>query len=104
MIYDTNAITAVRKANVRLVPDNRITDVRFLRAAHVANSDPSLNEIVRDSYNSYFKCPFGMCFYFEIKAILKICKVQEIHVVKETVRQETLNHLRRMCGHLMIRM
>lgn len=49
--YDANVITAVRKANVRLVHDNRKTEGRFLRASHVASGSPSLNKIVRDTYD-----------------------------------------------------
>lgn len=52
MTYYVNAIT-----------DNRNTEVQFLRAAHVGNGDPSLNEIVRDSYNFHFKCPFGFTLH-----------------------------------------
>lgn len=39
-MYDANVITAVRKKNLRLVHDKRKTEVRFLRASHVASGIP----------------------------------------------------------------
>lgn len=43
--YDTSVITAVRKANARLVHDNRKTEARFLRILHVASGNPFFKEI-----------------------------------------------------------
>lgn len=42
--YDANFITAVHKAN-----NNHKTEVRFLRASHIASGNPSLEIIVRDT-------------------------------------------------------
>lgn len=50
--YDANVITAVRKASVRLVHNNRKTEVRFLRASHVASGNSCLKKIVRDTYTT----------------------------------------------------
>lgn len=61
LIYDTNVITAVRKANLRLVHDNRTMEVRFLRASHVASVIPSKIKIVRDTYDWHAKRPIVLC-------------------------------------------
>lgn len=41
LTYDVNIITADRKESVSLVHDNRMMEVRFLRASHVASGIPS---------------------------------------------------------------
>lgn len=57
--YDTNAITAVRKANVRLVHQNR-PEVQFIRASHDSSGNPCLKKTttgtskVRLSYVALF--------------------------------------------------
>lgn len=56
--YDTIVITAVRRGNVCLVHENRKTEVRFLRALHVASGNPSLNIIVRETYDWHLKRRF----------------------------------------------
>lgn len=46
----------VRKPNVRFEHNKCKTEVRFLRASHIANSNPSLlNRIVHDSYDLHVK-------------------------------------------------
>lgn len=49
--YDTDHITTLRKANVLLFHDNRNTQVRSLRASHVASGNPSPYKIVGDTYD-----------------------------------------------------
>lgn len=53
--FDADVVTAVRKANVRLLHDNRMTQVRFLMASHVMSGNPSPNKIVRDTYDWHVK-------------------------------------------------
>lgn len=59
VIYDANNINdfyPVRKPNVRFEHNKCKTEVRFLRASHIANSNPSLlNRIVHDSYDLHVK-------------------------------------------------
>lgn len=45
VIYDANVIITVPKANVRLVHDSRKMEVWFLRASHLASSNPSLKKM-----------------------------------------------------------
>lgn len=40
--YEANVLTADRKANVRLVYDNRKTEVWFVQSSHGAGGNPSL--------------------------------------------------------------
>lgn len=56
--YDTDFITAVRKANLRLFHENRNTQVRFLRASQVANGNPSPHKLIRNTYDWHVKLPY----------------------------------------------
>lgn len=58
LTYDANVFTAVRKANVGLVHDNRTMEVRFLRASNVASGNPSYIKIVPDTYDWHVKRQF----------------------------------------------
>lgn len=62
VIYDANNINDFypdRKPNVRFGHNKCKTEVRFLRASHIANGNPSLlNRIVHDSYDLHVKCLF----------------------------------------------
>lgn len=59
-IRRAHVITAVRKANVRLVHDNRKTEVQFFRALQVASGNPSIQKIVRDNNDWHDKRPFAL--------------------------------------------
>lgn len=54
-VADANVITAVCKAKVPMVEDNRMTKERFLRASQVVIGNPSLDKIVRVAYDSHDK-------------------------------------------------
>lgn len=48
MINDVNIRYSIRKANIRLLQDNRTTQVRFQRAFHALGGTP--NKIVQNTY------------------------------------------------------
>lgn len=58
VIYDADVITAVCKVNVPVVQDNRNMEVCFLQASHVARGNPSLKNMLHDTFDSHVKRPF----------------------------------------------